>query len=189
MTSSVLRCLGKAGVSLLGPCCFQHVAVLLPGAPLLEGDMGDFWTNRRLHNDELLDVPKGYVRASEFDSELHRLAMDDWSKGRMSKPQHMTPLARSNVRFEVLAYCLPACVHVLLLQARLLPRFGVSQGTKTDGTPKVHAPFPLMCHSPVHCLRRRCGRWTIFRGPTTHCRTRESGNARRSKLPALMVTT
>jgi hypothetical protein len=94
-------------------CVPLHAA---SGAPLLDDtEEWRFWNRCKDSNKELL----ASLREDACAEELHQIALSDCAKHRMSKP----------VR----------AVEADLQELLCVPRFGVEQGVKQDGTKKVRA--------------------------------------------------
>ena len=89
-------------------------------------------------NQELLKT----LREDESAVELMRLTVLDAQLGRMTEPTSPGVLDLDKVRGHlvlqlwIFAWLHVPCVHV---QVRLVPRCGVTHGTKPEGTPKVRA--------------------------------------------------
>ena len=114
-----------------------------------DADLTQLRRNCKYSNYELLQS----LREDPQAAELHRLAWDDYEKGRMSKP---VPVCQIDLTEVILCVC--ACTHLFSThacdQVRLVPRFAVVQGLKPDGSDKVRA-IDNMSWSAKHGQRKR----------------------------------
>ena len=80
------------------------------------------------------------LRADANEEALHKIAFDDHAKGRMSEPKRIQGADLSQVHMPCFARG-PCGVQRSLhfCQVLLMPRFGIEQGTKPDGSTKVRA--------------------------------------------------
>ena len=112
--------------------CFSCVR-LDAGAPLFDVDAPCTWEDCRESNHELLAT----IRECEHSYELHEIALSDSRMHRMSVPK--------------------LADQVDLDRVRLVPRFGVAQGVRENGTVKVRAVdnFSWSCSKGVKRRKRR----------------------------------
>ena len=81
----------------------------------LSGDIGELWRDRARSNESLIQ----HLRENEYHQELHQLTEQDAALGRMTKPIKATDFD--------------------LAKVRLVPRFGVEQGLRQDGSLKIRS--------------------------------------------------
>ena len=115
MMTSVLNCFVKAFCSLCGLARVLRGLMLFTGADIYTSGEQELWHSCWESNQQLLTS----LRADANEDSLHELALDDWKKSRLSEP-------------------LPAPARDLG-QVRCVPRFGVEQGVKADGSMKLRA--------------------------------------------------
>ena len=112
---SVLKCFVKAFCSLCELARVLRDFMLFTGADIYTSGEQEMWQSCWESNQQLLTS----LRADANEDGLHELALDDWEKSRLSEPSPAS-----------------ACD---LGQVRCVPRFGVEQGVKADGSMKLRA--------------------------------------------------
>ncbi len=88
-----------------GMCAFAS-CLLSPGAPLYDDGAEEMMSNCCASNGELL----ASIRQDDNEEELHKIALEDWEKDRMSEPVRASKVDTSQV-----ASALPRCIHVVFL--------------------------------------------------------------------------
>ena len=115
--------------------CISKLSVCA-GAPLYTEWVDCSRDECRASNEAVLST----LRPDEHEKELHEIAINDWQKGRMTKPQRVAEMDTSQVRCRRARYnpSVRLCV-AALLQVMMVPRFGISQGLRPDGSLKLRA--------------------------------------------------
>ena len=118
--------------------CVALLTMLLlsTGADLYTGDPHDLWRSCRESNSQLL----ASLREDANEDGLHELTKEDWQKSRMTRPLPAPAHDLGQVRLHESLRPLGICLHDFLTwQVRCVPRFGVEQGLKADGSKKLRA--------------------------------------------------
>ena len=118
--------------------CVALLTLLLlsTGADLYTGDPHDLWRSCRESNSQLL----ASLREDANEDGLHELTKEDWQKSRMTRPLPASAYDLGQVRLHESLRPLGICLHDFLTwQVRCVPRFGVEQGLKVDGSKKLRA--------------------------------------------------
>ena len=106
----------------------------LPGAPVFDEGAYDDLDEESIHysNEELLET----LKSDENEEELHSIALKDASLHRMTHP-----VEANSVELSKVACMLPGCSSPAnaCIQVLMVPRFGVAQGLKPDGSAKIRA--------------------------------------------------
>lgn len=109
--------------------------LLSTGADLYTGDEHELWRSCRESNSQLIES----LRADSNEDALHKLATDDWKKSRLSEPKPASEYDLGKVRNALVNVAFARLLFISPWQVRCVPRFGVEQGVKADGSMKLRA--------------------------------------------------